>query len=65
MCCVALSHTHVFVCGILDNLPNIIKCLFSSCSNPEINSVLEIWSGKGFVVRSICSSAVCFVFAGV
>lgn len=65
MFCVALSCTHVFVCGLSDNLPNIVKCLVLSFSNAETNAVLEVLTGEGFVVTSVCSSAMCFVSSDV
>ena len=65
MCCVALSYTLILVCGLSDNLPNIVKCLALSLSNLEVNTVLEVLGGEGFVVTGICSSVVCFVSADV
>lgn len=46
MFCVALSCTHIFVCGLPGNLPNIVKCLVLSFSNAEMNVVLEVLTGE-------------------
>lgn len=60
-----LRHTHILVCSLSDNLPDIVKCFSLSLSNPEISTLLEVLSGEGFVVTTICSSAACFVSAAM
>lgn len=62
MCYVALSHTRVFVCGISDNLPNIVKCLSSSCSNPEswrYGVERALWSQVSVALQCVLYLLVC------